>query len=401
MPGKNRIWSFDFLKVFTAAMLVSFATQFQATTFPLYVQYLGGNLAIAGLMTSIYMGTSALSKPFAGSLVNNKPRKIPCLTFGIIFACIMSSYGFISTIPLIMVIRACSAPCYSICSTAYTTMATDMIPNTRMVEGIGYFNFSQTISAAFGSTIALFIINNLGYKSLFLSCTGCVFLAVLIILVTKYEDPILAKKTELSPNQQNPKKISFRDKLKNTISPTMLPSTLTLFFILIGSSGVVTYLPTWGKTVGIANIGMFFTCQAITLAVSRLFVGKINKYIGSRKSIVIGVICIEICLVGIRFCTSLSMLCMLSLLLGLGSGIIVPTIHAIMVMLCSHEERGMANAVFQMANDAGICICSLVLGLLAQTFGLHDVFTYASVFPLIGIVVYITKLRNQIIENNL
>lgn len=400
---KERIWTFDFIKIFVVAMLISFATQFQATTFPLYVQYLGGNLATAGLMTSIYMGTSAVCKPFVGGLLNKRPRKKLCIVFGLVFACILSSYGFMSIIPMIMIVRALSAPCYSICSTASTTIATDFIPNDRMVEGIGYYNFSQTLSSALGATIALFIINNFSYKSLFFSCATCALLGVLLVFTVKYDDPILKKREqgEKKPEIRQTVRIPFKEKLNKMVSPIMFPSCIMMFFILIGSSGVVTYLPTWGKTVGIANIGTFFTCQAITLAACRLLVGKINKLIGTRRSIVLGIICIEICMLGIRFCTSLASICVLALFLGIGSGLIVPTMHAIMIMLAPQEERGMANAVFQMANDAGICVCSLVLGIIAQKLGIHNVFTYAALFPLGGIVVYIVKVRKQIIELNI
>lgn len=401
--GSSKIWTFQFCQIFIVATLITFATQFQATTFPLYVQHLGGNLAIAGLMTSIYMGTSAVSKPFVGAILNKHPRKRLFIIFGVIFTIILSSFGYMSIIPLIMVIRAINAPCYSICSTASTTIATDFIPEDRLVEGIGYFNFSQTLSSALGATIALSIINNLGYKALFFSCSGCVIVAVIIGLTIKYDDPILKKDSAAKEpaKKELAEKVPFKVKLKTLFSTSMFAPCMMSFFILVGSSGVVTYLPTWGKAVGIANIGAFFTAQAVTLAIARLFVGRINKAIGTKRSLILGIVCIEICMIGIRFCTSLLPICILALFLGFGSGTIVPTMHAIIVMMAPLKERGMANSVFQMANDAGICVCSLTLGIIAQSLGILNVFTYAAVFPIIALVIYFTKVRSQINELNI
>ena len=148
----GKIWTLQFFKVFLIATMVSMVAQLQATTFPLYVQSLGGNLVIAGLMTSVYMGTSAICKPFVGKLLNNNPRKKLFFIFGIVFAIILSSFGFMNVVLMIMIVRAINAPCYSIFSTSTTTMATDYIPDDRLIEGIGQYNFSATISSAFGAS---------------------------------------------------------------------------------------------------------------------------------------------------------------------------------------------------------------------------------------------------------
>ena len=386
------IWSRDFTLTFIAASLISLTAQFQATTFPLYVQHLGGNLSLAGLMTSVYMGTSALCKPFVGRLLNRKPRKRLFLLFGIVFTALLPVFGFLSIIPLIFMIRILVAPCYSICSTSLTTIATDFIPNERLVEGIGYYNLSLTISYAFGASIALYMINNHGYSSLFILCSGCVLCSVLLLLAVRYKEPDFnAEKSRIATENNGKKKgIPF--------SKDMLPPCIMLFFVLLGTSGVVTYLPTWGRDAGILNIGTFFTVQAITLAISRLAVGRINKRIGTMRTVILSIVLVEISLVGIRFCTTIEPIWLLSLIFGLGSGLIVPSMHAVIILLVPPEERGMANSMFQMANDAGICICSLVLGLIAQSLGIRDIFTYAAVFPLIALIIYFGKVRKQISE---
>lgn len=400
----GKILTFQFLKVFIVASLISLVAQLQATTLPLYVQSLGGNLVLAGIMTSVYMGTSAICKPFVGRLLNRQSRKMLFVLFGVVFAFILSSFGFISSILLIMIVRAVNAPCYSICATASTTMATDYIPNERLIEGLGYYNFSNTIAHAFGSSLALYVINMGadGYKNLFFTCSIMVFVAVLIGSSLKYDDPVLKMREfqEKHPCAVEKSKISYRfkDRVKLLFSTPMVFPCLMQFFILIGSSGVVTYLPTWGKTIGITNIGMFFTMQAVTLAVSRLFVGRITKKIGTRRTLVIGVLCIELSMFTIRYCSALFQVCVLALLLGMGSGLVVPTIHAVVVMLAPQEERGMANSIFQMSNDAGICVCSLILGLFAQMFGIKNVFSFGALFPLMSIVIYLLKVRGQIKE---
>lgn len=397
----GKIWTLQFFKVFLIATMVSMVTQLQATTFPLYVQSLGGNLVIAGLMTSVYMGTSALCKPFVGKILNNNPRKKLFIIFGIIFAIILSSFGFMNVVVMIMIVRAINAPCYSIFSTSATTMATDFIPDDRLIEGIGQYNFSATISSAFGASLALFIINRFGYKYLFFTCSVFVVIGLIIGSTLKYDDPILRKREYLKDHpegldEETPKKYTFSQKVKTLFTTPMLFPCIMMFFIHIGAGGTVTYLPTWAKTVGIEGIGIFFTVQAITLAISRLTVGKITKKLGSRWTLMIGIFCVEICMFGIRFCTSIPPIICLGLLLGFGNGLISPTMHAIVVMLVPAEEKGMANSVFAMSTEAGSCVCSLTLGIIAQKLGILNVFSYGAIFPLISLLVYFTKVRGQI-----
>ena len=399
----GKIWTLQFFKVFLIATMVSMVAQLQATTFPLYVQSLGGNLVIAGLMTSVYMGTSALCKPFVGRLLNNNPRKKLFFIFGIIFAIILSSFGYMNVVLMIMIVRAINAPCYSIFSTSATTMATDYIPDDRLIEGIGQYNFSATISSAFGASLALFIINHFGYKYLFFTCSAFVIIGLILGSTLKYDDPIIRKREYLKEHpeekvEDNQKRYTFSEKMRVLFTTPMLFPCIMMFFIHIGAGGAVTYLPTWAKTVGIEGIGTFFTVQAITLAISRLTVGKITKTIGSRWTLMIGILCVEICMFGIRFCTSLAPIICLGLLLGFGNGLISPTIHAIVVMLAPAEEKGMANSIFAMSTEAGACICSLTLGIIAQKLGIRNVFSYGAIFPLISLVVYFAKVRGQIKE---
>lgn len=393
--NKKKIWTIDFITIFGIATLLAIVTQLQATTFPLYVQHLGGNLALAGIMTSFYMGTSAVCKPFVGKLIVTKSKKKMFLIFGLIFSCILFSYGFLSSILMIIIIRVISSPCYSVCSTSSVTMATDLIPNERLVEGIGYYNLSQTIASAVGASIALYIINTYGFKSLFGTASVIAFVSVLLCLLVKYKEQIRKEDTTQRKVEDKPR-YSLGTKIKALFNGSMFFPCIMMFFILIGSSGTVTYLPTWGKANGFDNIGIFFTVQAITLTISRIVVGRLNKKLGATTTILIGIICVIIALVGIRFCTTIPMICALSLLLGWGTGTIVPTMHAFIVSLAKETERGMANSLFQMSNDAGICMCSLVLGIFSQNFGIGNVFTFAAIFPIIAIGVFFVKVRKQI-----
>lgn len=410
----NRILTSSFIRLFLVSSILAFSTQFQATTFPLYVQTLGGKLAVAGLMTSVYMGASALCKPFIGKILHDHPRKRMLIIGGIIFSMFLFSYRYIQIIPLLLLVRACSAPFYSACSTAATTMTTDLLPEDRLLEGLGYYNLSQTLATALGPSIALFLIEYYSYPTLFLAGAILALVAILVGSTVKYDEPVLRRRVESTvaekPNetaqescQENSGehskakgKLSLRDMAEGIINPGTGIPALMLLMIMLGTSGIVTYLPTWAKTVHVENIGIFFTVQAIALALSRAFVGCITKKVGISATVAASTILITICLLGITFTRSIWVLLVLAFIYGIGLGAVVPSLHTIAILHTSKDNRGMANSIIQMANEVGICISSVTLGLIADAIGIQNIFLFACVFMAMAMAVYFVGLRPQI-----
>lgn len=397
--GLREIWSPTFIQMFLVATIIAFATQFQATTFPIYVQSLGGGLTAAGLMTSVYMGISALCKPFVGRLLYNCPRKRLFILTGLCFTSIIALFGYIPYIPLLILIRGINAPFYSVCNTAATTMTTDILPDRRLVEGLGYYNLAQTLSYALGPSFALFLIQRYSYKTLFFVCSLFALTAILIGTTVKYDDPVLKREiTKKEDEEKHAEPSGGIGKILHGAGKEMIMPALMLYIIFLGTSGIVTYLPTWASAAGVENIGLFFTVQAVALAISRLFVGKVTKKLGASKVIVGSILLISTCLLGISLCCSIMPLLILSTLYGFGFGAIVPTLHTVTILTVSKENRGMANSIIQMATDAGICTCSLLLGFIADAVGIKNVFYFAGAFPLLALIFYFAKLRKQIVK---
>lgn len=391
--------------MFAVSTVITFSVQFQATTFPLYVQSLGGNLATAGLMTSIYMGTSALSKPTVGKLLAKYRRKPMLIGAGLLFSLFMLSFGYVEVILVLMVLRTLNAPFYSVYHTAATTITTDILPKDHLIEGLGYYNFAQTLSYALGPGIALFLINDFSYRTLFSVSALFGFVSVLIGSTVRYQDPIALRKKE-AQNAMNAEASPAATHVKTDTAPRtfqkeFIPPAVMLFLIMLGCGGIVTFFPTWARSASIGNVGAFFTVQAIALAISRMFVGKISKRIGVSKTIIISLVFVCICLFGISWCTSIVPLLLLAILYGLGFGSIVPTLHSIAIVQSDLHTRGMANSMISMGTDAGICISSLLLGIIADFLGIEKLFLIASIFPVLALITYLVILRSTVRELDL
>lgn len=411
-PQVKTLWTLDFLKMFLIAVLIAFCTQFLAAAFPLYMRSLGGGLSYVGLATSIHMGTSMLFKPLVGRLLDKKNRKIILIVGEFCYAAIILSYGHIKVIPLILLARVINAPFYSASNAAASTIVTDIIPNSRLTDGLGYYNLSLTFAAALAPSLALMFIDKYSYGTLFNVASAFVAAAALIALTLRYkrslpEPPqsLPVEKTEILPaevisvdSEKAIKKQRWYEKMAER--GAFLPASMSLLLSL-GASSMITFLPTFGAVFNISNIGLYFTVQAITVAVSRMFIGKFSKKFGHTVTITISLIFISISLLGISLSRSLPPLLLFAMTYGLGSGAITPELHSLAILRTSKERRGSTNSIFQMAGEAGLCASSIYLGILADLIGIQYVFFIGMFFPIFALIVYYTMLRPKIIKEKI
>ncbi len=412
----EKIFTLNFIKITLVATLLSFCTQFQATAFPLYVRSLGGSLVLAGAVTSIYMGVSMLCKPLVGQLLDRGNRKVILVISVFIFSAMLRICGNISVIPILIITRILVAPFFSTSSTAAATIATDTIPESRITEGLGYYSLSQTVSSALAPSLALMLIYDFSYKTLFIAAAIFAFAAGLISLTVRYK----YKNSEIISENVTPvEEKSQQDKVEKEIPDAnnlvynnekklwklekiaergaFLPS-LMILLLHLGATGMITFLPTFAETFRIENIGLFFTLQAITLAISRLFIGKLSKILGHTLTITISLGLISTALIGICFSRTILPILICAIMVGLGNGAITPELHSIAIRRTSKARRGSTNSLFQMASEGGICISALYLGIVADLAGIQWIFFVGAFFPVFSLIVYYTLLKAKLIH---
>ena len=82
----------------------------------------------------------------------------------------MGSYLFASTVFLLLAVRILHGAGFGITTTTYGTVVSDLIPQARRGEGMGYFGLSGTIAMALGPLIGLWLMQTYNFTILFM-CT--------------------------------------------------------------------------------------------------------------------------------------------------------------------------------------------------------------------------------------
>lgn len=110
----------------------------------------------------------------------------------------MYSYNLASSIILLAVLRVVHGVTWAVSTTAVGTAITDIIPDSRRGEGMGWYGMAMTIAMAIGPMIGLWAVENYSFHGLFLLATILSFMAVVLSLMTKMPFTPQKKKEKFS-----------------------------------------------------------------------------------------------------------------------------------------------------------------------------------------------------------
>ncbi len=372
--AKPKLWTSKFLMVCAIGLLLRIAFQMQGTSLPLYIQYLGGSKATAGLASTLAMVAAFLARPVSGFLVDRYGRKWITILGVVGFSAITLGYSLSTTIVLLLIMRTIGGIASSIYTTASGTLATDAIPEEILGKGISIYGLTMPIAQAFAPSLALMIIGDSNYMPVFYINVVLAVLAVFILLPMKIKMPEPTRRTEELLEEVPEKKRNPIQKFFNMFDKNALPASVIQFFLLFSTAGVGTFLPTYARELGINDIGIYFTVQAIFVFAVRLFSGKLTEKFNYSKVLVVAFILNAFAIFGLGFCTQLWEFLVAGALLGSATGVTMPLLNAAAIVNSGVERRGAANATFYAGIDIGFGVGAYILGLVADAASLQMMF---------------------------
>lgn len=303
------------------------------------------------------------------------------------------SYSFASTIGILYIIRFLHGIGFSAQSTATSTIISDVVPTSRLGEGMSYDGISKTIATAIGPALGLYIIKNFSYNTFFMICFTSGVIGYIISIFINYE----IKKVKPSKESAHTKKSSLKGPI---FEKSALKPALVLFFMALTLASVFTFIPSYAEFRGIKDIGTFFTVYAFSFLFARPITGKWYDRYGASSVIVPGMVLLILALSILAYATTLTMFLIAGVLYGLGFSAAQPTLNVVMLKLCPKERRGASNATFFSAMDIGIGLGSIIWGGVAQKIGFSYVYLGAVVCGIASLLVYMRVLHTTQTTNS-
>ncbi len=373
---KERLFNRNFFCVSISALCMFFAF---FLLMPIVAKYLieefNASSSLAGVVVSSYIITSVLARPFSGYLVDTfDRRKFYLITFSI-FATLFIGYIIADSVSAIVVTRVLLGATFSFVTTAASTLAIDTIPSNRRAEGIGYYGAITFLAMAIGPMTGLYLIEAFDYQGLFIFAVASCFVGVVIASFIRTKPRARQEREALSFD---------RFFLK---SGTSIALVVALFYVFYGT--LMTYMPLYISEVGLTvNSGNFFLALSIGVIISRSLSGRfLYKGLYNLLLMLGGTIVVISTIIFIFFITNITF-AIASFGIGIGFGLVVPSVQTMIVNLVAHNRRGTANSTYLIALDTGSGLGMLVGGTIANIFNYKIMYCFGLGFVILAMLIY-------------
>lgn len=379
--AEERLWTKDFV-IITFISLFSFLSfQMLLPTLPVYATKLGGSDTHAGLVIGVFTFSALLIRPFTGYALDAYGRRGLLIIGLIILGISVFSYSLVPSLLFLLLARFIHGFGWGLTSTSASTVAADVIPKSRMGEGMGYYGLAGTLSMAVAPALGLFIINKYTFNTLFLLATCMAVIALVLAFTVRYREV-------------SEKALKF-----SLIEKAALPPTVVIFFITMTYGAIVSFLVLYSAERGIANIGIFFTIYAIALAISRPFAGRIVDKIGFNIVVIPGIVLIMLAMYILYCAVNINWFLLAAVVYGIGFGAAQPSLQALAIISTPLERRGAANATFFTGFDLGIGLSSIMWGIVAEAIGYSLMYLCTVIPALLGLIFYLSTAYKRIVRS--
>lgn len=400
------------------------------TLVPVFAVAEGMGTTVAGLTTTAFMVAALAFRPSAGRLTDQHGRYAVLMVGAVTMT--LASLTFVFTLPAwaLLAVRFVHGFGFSFSSTAAGTVATDIIPERRLSEGIGYLGLEQTLTMVVGPAAALAIMDAAGFSWAFGVASAFALLHVLLRLPLRRR----LKATDAAARRRRADRARAAvmaahpahggegaDAVERTDAghgatrgagseagpgagagtvehrwwhrivdrDAWKPSSLMLLLMVPGAA-CSTFLAIHVLEKGLGNAGLFFATSGVAVGAARLVVGRLERRFGNGWTIGVGTVLVIAAMLCVAWTPNVLVLGVAGAVYGAGWGTVQPSVSAMAVLSAPKERRGAANSTFFMALDTAQAASSALLGLAATAWGVGSVFGIAAGVGAAALALFLT-----------
>ena len=337
-------------------------------TAPFRILALGGSTFASGLFLGFLTYASAFSAPLTGSFADRLGQRRMLIGCSVMLTVFSLAYAVIPDYHVMLAVVLVQGVFWSGLLSASSAYLTNMLPERRRAEGIGYWGLSSVAAIAVAPPIGFWMLR-LGWSTLCLEAAG-LNIAMCIIALTLPRTPGASRTRRTS---------------RTSIEWRVLLLSLSLFLYSFGYGGITSFTALYADANGVRPRGLYLTSLALVILISRPLAGRLGDRAGYRRVLLpclalnaAGLGCLAIG--GTRGWMLLS-----AALFGTGFGTAYPVFVGYVMRGVAPERRGAGFGAILAAFDTGIGTGSTAMGWIAGRHGFPAAFGIAAILAALSL----------------
>lgn len=378
-PNQPKLWTRDLVLIILVNLCVFTNHIMSISTFPFYIQALGGSEAVSGACAVLFSLVAVLVRPFVGWWLDNGARRVVLIAGLVGLAAAPAGYVAVPMLSVALVFRMLHGAALSFSNSTTATVASDVICRPRFAEGMGFFGMATALASAIAPALGLELMG-FGFDVLYLVAAGISVAALVLFLFIRSPKPQVEKHPLT---------------LRALVNRDSLPATVTMLIFMFTFGALENFVAIYASANNLPSASVFFVIMAAMLLFVRVFLGRLVDEKGEAIFVYTGNAAMLVALLLLAFTPNPVTFYLAAALAGYGFGGLEPALQSMAVHTATDETRGSANSTFLCGYDIGYGLGGGAAGALISAVGYPVMWAVVSLACVASAAVYFLWARHS------
>lgn len=378
--AQPKLWTRDLVLIILVNLCVFTNHIMSLSTFPFYIQSLGGTEAIAGICAAVFSFVAVIIRPFVGWWLDNGVRRAALVAGLLLMGLAPLGYVAVPVLSVAIGIRMVHGVGLSFSNSTTATVASDVICKQRFAEGMGYFGMATALASAIAPALGLSLMENFGFNVLYVA--AAIIAGIGLVLYSF----IRAPKVEVPHKKLD---------LRTIINRDSLPATVTMLVFMFTFGALENFVAIFASENGLPSGSIYFVVMSVMLFLVRVTLGKLVDQRGEALFVYTCNASMLVAFLLLAFVPNTFTYILSAVLAGYAFGGLEPSLQSMAVHTSTDQTRGSANSTFLCGYDIGYGLGGGVAGSLITAMGYSSMWAIVSLACVVSVLIYVFWARHS------
>lgn len=375
-----KLWTRDLVLIILVNLCVFTNHIMSLSTFPFYIQSLGGSEAVAGICAAAFAFVAVIIRPFVGWWLDNGVRKVALVVGLLLLGAAPLGYVFVPVLSMSIAFRMLHGIGLSFSNSTTAAVASDVICRPRFAEGMGYFGMATALASAIAPALGLSLMEGFGFGTLYAVVAGIAGLGLILFAFVRTRKVNVPKK---------------KLDLRTIINRDSLPATATMLVFMLTFGALENFVAIFAAENSLPSGSIYFIVMSVMLLVVRVTLGKLVDQRGEAIFVYTCNAAMLVAFLLLALVPNTATYILSAALAGYAFGGLEPSLQSMAVHTSTDETRGSANSTFLCGYDIGYGLGGGLAGSLITAMGYSSMWMIVSLACVASVLIYVAWARHS------